>query len=450
MKDIKKIIEKYSALMTDAEDYIWKNPEAGYKEFKTDKYMSDAFERLGYKLERYDGITGFVTYYDTGKAGPTVLVLAELDALYSGAYESADKETGAAHICGHNAQCASVLGVAAALSEHGADFDLSGKVKFCIVPAEEGVDVTWRGELIEKGVISFTSGKTEYIARGLLSDVDAAFMIHLENGEGSYEGGYRFNVGGNGVIRKKIEITGKASHAGGAPWDGINALYAAELILSACNALRETFKESDCIRFHPIITKGGESVNAIPDTVVLESYVRGSNRDGIKAANKKINRAIAGACLSMGATVRIKDSHGSEPRLDDKKLIDLMYSAAAELVGEESCVIDCTWTSSSTDMGDVSALVPSVHAYVDGLRGAIHNRNYKKLDPKKVCENSAALQLLSIVRLLEKGGKACNEIKKNFKSSYSSVEEFITDKKEIGKTREPIIYEGDGVKINLF
>ncbi len=449
MKNIKKIIEKYSELMTDAEDYIWHNPEVGYKEFKTDKYMAEAFEKLGYKLERYEGITGFVTYYDTGKPGPTVLVLAELDALYCSTHESADKETGAVHVCGHNAQCASVLGVAATLIEYGADFGLSGKVKFCIVPAEEGVEIAWRGDLVEKGVISFTSGKTEYIARGLLSDVDAAFMIHLENGEGSYEGGYRFNVGGNGVIRKKIEITGKASHAGGAPWDGINALYAAELVLSACNALRETFKESDCIRFHPIITKGGESVNAIPDMVVIESYVRGSNREGIKVANKKINCAIAGACLSMGATVKIKDSHGSEPRLDDKNLMNLMYGTALELKGEQKCVVDYTWTSSSTDMGDVSALVPSVHAYVDGLRGAIHDRNYKKLDPREVCESSAALQFASIVKLLENGGKACIEIKKNFKSTYSSVEEFINDKKEIGKTREPIIYDGDKVTINL-
>ncbi len=449
MTDYRKIIEKYSSLMTDAEDYIWHNAEIGYKEFKTDKYMSDAFTALGYKIERMGDITGFVSYYDTGKPGPTVLVLAELDALYSEAYESADKDTGAAHICGHNAQCAAVLGVAAALSEHGTDFDLSGRVKFCMVPAEEGVDVTWRNELIEKGIISFTSGKTEYIARGLLSDVDAAFMIHLENGEGSYDGGYRFNVGGNGVIRKKIEITGKASHAGGAPWDGINALYAAELVLSACNALRETFKESDCIRFHPIITKGGESVNAIPESVVMESYVRGSNREGIKAANGKINRAVAGACLAMGATVKIKDSHGSEPRLDDKKLMNLMYGAAVELKGEEKCVIDYTWTSSSTDMGDISALVPSVHAYVDGLRGAIHNRNYKKLDPKEVCENSAALQLASLVRLLEKGGKACAEIKKNFKSLYSSVEEFIEEKKSFAKVRDCIKYNGDNAEIIL-
>ncbi len=449
MKDIKKIIEKYSALMTAAEDYIWHNPEVGYREYKTDKYMADAFVSLGYKIERYEGVTGFVAYYDTGREGPTVLVLAELDALYCSTHESADKETGAAHVCGHNAQCASVLGVAAALMEHGADFGLSGRVKFCIVPAEEGVDITWRSSLIEQGLISFTSGKTEYIARGLLSDVDAAFMIHLENGEGSYEGGYRFNVGGNGVIRKKIEITGRASHAGGAPWDGINALYAAELVLAACNALRETFKESDCIRFHPIITKGGESVNAIPEVVVIESYVRGSNRNGLRAANKRINRAIAGACLAMGAAVKISDSHGSEPRLDDSRLIDLMYGAAAELAGMERCVIDNTWTSSSTDMGDISALVPSVHGYTDGLRGAIHDRNYTRLPPKDVCVSSASLQLASIIKLLEKGGEACLHIKKNFKSPYSSPEEFIADKKEMGKTREPITYITGGVNITF-
>ncbi len=449
MNRCKEIIEKYSALMTDAEDHIWHNAEIGYKEFKTDKYMADAFVSLGYKIERMGELTGFTAYYDTKKPGPTVLVLAELDALLCSGHPDADKATGAAHVCGHNAQCAAILGVAAALMDHGEELDLSGRVKFCIVPSEEGIDMAWRTEQIRKGVITFTSGKPEYIQRGLLTDVDAAFMVHLDNGENLFEGGYRFSVGANGIIRKTIEISGKAAHAGGAPWDGVNALYAAELVLAACNALRETFRERDYIRFHPIITRGGESVNAIPDRLVIESFVRGASGSALKEANKKINRAVAGACLAMGASVMISDLPGAHARNDDKNLIDLMYGAAVETVGEEKTVIDRNWRTSSTDMGDVSALVPSVHAYVDGFRGAAHDKSYGRLPPKEVCQRAAALQLSSIVRLLENGGEKCLEIKRNYKSPYSSVEEYLEEKKALNKKYDCIKYCGGNAEITL-
>ena len=94
-------------------------------------------------------------------------------------------------------------------------------------------------------------------------------------------------------------IKGKAAHAGGKPYEGINALNAAALAVQAVNNLRETFKESDYVRFHPIITKGGDAVNAVPSEVIMQSYVRAASTQALDSANKRINRAISAAAASV-------------------------------------------------------------------------------------------------------------------------------------------------------
>ncbi len=449
MKDVKIAIEKYSELMNRAERYIWNNPEVGYKEFKTNDYMIAEFEKLGYKVARYEGITGFNAYYDTGKEGATVLVLAELDGLYCANHPECDKQTGAVHVCGHNIQCASLLGVAAAIREETINGELSGRVKFGVVPAEEGIELSFRTELIKKGVISFSSGKPECISRGLLDDVDVAFMMHIKDLSEYGDGVYYFNKGSNGVIRKKTIIRGRASHAGSSPWDGINALYAAELSLNAVNALRETFKEEDYVRFHSIITKGGESVNAIPEEVVIESYVRGASPTAIRRANKKINRAITGACLSIGACVTISDMAGSEPLIVDAMLLGVMSDVAKRLVGDDKCTVTTNWEPASTDMGDVSCIVPSVHGYMGGQSGLAHGKDYAVENPAKTCVDSATVQLGTIIELLKDGSKKAYDIKSNFKPIYPSVKDYLAQKKALSQTVDCIEYDGDKIKINL-
>ena len=117
MKNIDRAVEKYRDLILEAERYIWDNPETGYKEFKTSAYMEEKFRELGYELTLADGITGFYTVIDTGREGPEVMVLAELDSVICPSHPAADKTTGAVHACGHNAQCAAMLGIAAALKD---------------------------------------------------------------------------------------------------------------------------------------------------------------------------------------------------------------------------------------------------------------------------------------------------------------------------------------------
>ena len=123
-------VEKNRELILNALDYIWKNPETGYKEVKTSKYLEDEFEKLGYELVKAGDIPGFYTVLDTGKPGPEVLVLGELDSLICETHPEADKETKAVHCCGHAAQAAALLGLAAALKEPGITDGMCGKIAF--------------------------------------------------------------------------------------------------------------------------------------------------------------------------------------------------------------------------------------------------------------------------------------------------------------------------------
>ena len=171
--------------------------------------------------------------------------MGELDALFCNSHPEADPQTNAVHVCGHNAQCAALLGIAAALKEPGALDGMSGKIRLMAVPAEELVEFEFREDLRKQGVIRYLGGKSEFIARGYMDDVDVAFMIHTSSGVRN--GGARVINGHNGFINKHMEFRGKAKHAS-SPYTAINALYAATQAINALNALRETFRERDTVR----------------------------------------------------------------------------------------------------------------------------------------------------------------------------------------------------------
>ena len=178
MSNFNTVVEKYREQMLEAERYIWKNPETGYKEFKTSKYMQEAFEKLVYKVTPAEGITGFYTVIDTGRPGPELLIMAELDSIICPSHPESDPETGAVHSCGHHAQCASLIGIAGALTEKSVLDSLSGRIRLCAVPAEELLEIEYRSELKRKGIIKYFGGKGEFLSRGYFDDVDLGFMVH--------------------------------------------------------------------------------------------------------------------------------------------------------------------------------------------------------------------------------------------------------------------------------
>ena len=437
MEHIVKAIEKHRALILEAERYIWAHPETGYKEFETSKYMENAFEALGYQLTRAEGITGFCTVLDTGRKGPEVLVLGELDSIICRAHPECDPETGAVHSCGHNAQCAALLGIAAALKEPGVTDGMCGRIRLCAVPAEELLEIEYRTELKKQGKIKYFGGKTEFLHRGLFDGVDLAFMVHTSSR-------YAVQGGSVGCLAKRIIYKGKAAHAGGNPWNGVNALYAANCGINAVNALRETFREPDLIRVHPIMTHGGEMVNAIPEVAVLESYVRGKSFDAIARENKKVNRALTGAALSLGAQIEIVDTPGYAPHVNDTGMIRLCHDAAVMAMPGTEFPVSETFSSGSTDMGDLSCIMPIVHPYAGGAVGTSHGNDYRIADPEAACVQNAKWQLCMLKLLLEKNAERAKAILADFTPLFASKEAYLSFVDAMNQSGDRITYHEDG------
>lgn len=441
MEKIIKAVDKHRTMILEAERYIWNNPETGYKEYKTSAYMENKFREFGYEIKKAEGITGFTARIDTGREGPTLLILGELDSIICPAHKESDPDTGAVHSCGHNAQCASLLGIAAALKEEGMLDGLCGKILFCAVPAEELLEIEYRSKLKAEGKIKYFGGKSEFLYRGLFDGVDIAFMVHTSSV-------FSVRLGSVGCLAKNVIYKGKASHAGGAPWNGCNALYAATCGINAVNAIRETFKEPDLIRVHPIITDGGSMVNAIPEIAKLESYVRGSSFEAIESSNKKVNRALIGGALSLGANVEIIDIPGYAPLINDKGMMSVMKDAFKLVEGEELPSSDVMGTG-STDMGDLSCIMPVVHPYAGGASGTSHGSDYQIADPEKACVTNAKWQLAALRLLLENGAQRAKNIIAEFKPMFNSKEEYFAYVDSLNSSGNRISYNFEEEKADI-
>lgn len=437
MQDIAKAVDTHRQLIFDAADFLWKHPETGYREVESSRYLAEQFEKLGYDLVMADGITGFYTVIDTGREGPEVLILGELDSIICPAHECADPQTGAVHSCGHHAQCAALLGIAAALKEEKILDKLCGKIRLCAVPAEELLEIEYRSELRKAGKIKYFGGKSEFLSRGYFDGVDLAFMVHTSNA-------YLVRGGSVGCMAKRIIYKGKAAHAGGAPWRGRNAFYAATCGINAVNAIRETFKEADLIRVHPIMTHGGDMVNAIPETAVLESYVRGRTYDAIVTENKKVNRALCGAALSLGTNIEIIDFPGYAPMVNAQGMIDIARDAAALAIPEENFSVSNVIGTGSTDMGDLSCIMPIVHPYAGGAHGTSHGNDYYVDDIERACVKNAKWQIAMLKLLLENSAERAKKIIADFKPLFASKEEYLAYVDSLNTDGDRITYREDG------
>ena len=335
-------------------------------------------------------------------------------------HPDSDAETGAVHACGHNIQVAAAYGAALGLLHSDAVGHLCGKINFIFVPAEEGIEIEYRMDLRERGIISFLEGKPEFMKRGMFDDVDISFMIHATSGE------KRFYTAesSNGCIAKEIKYIGKAAHAGGNPDKGINALYAATLGISAINSLRETFREDQCIRVHPIITKGGDAVNVIPSDVRMSAYVRGKNLGDIMDASRKVDMALAGGAVSMGAKVEITDIPAFMPMINDSRLMSLAKNSIAGLVNDAD-IGHRAHSTGSTDMGDISMVMPAIHPYIGGVEGSLHGQDYRITDEETAYICSSKILASIAVELLSDKGRKAAEIIRNHKPYFPSIQDYL-------------------------
>jgi amidohydrolase len=429
-------IDKRSEEIICLGEQIRKNPELGFKEIKTARLVEDTFGRLGLSPKAGLAMTG-VRADVTGRAGdgPTFALLGELDALVVTGHPVADPQTGAAHACGHNAQVAGLLGAAMGLLDSRAFDHLAGRVVFFAVPAEEYGDVEWRVAQARAGKLEFLGGKPELLRLGHFDDVDLSMMIHMTSRP--EDGKTGVPVSNNGCIVKTIRYLGKASHAGGAPHQGVNALYAAHIGLAAVNAIRETFRDEDTIRVHPIITHGGSQVNVIPGEVRLETYVRGRTVEAILDANKKVDRAFRAGALALGAKVEIETLPGYMPMTCDATMAKMYRHNMVPIVGEENFK-QIGHRTGSTDMGDLSMVMPVLHPYMGGATGSGHGADYQIVDQKLAYLGTAKALAAMAIDLMADGAAGARDVLKTAKPPMTR-EQYLAFQRGIAR-RE--VYEG--------
>jgi amidohydrolase len=415
--EVRRTLDAHAPELEALARQIFAQPELGFKEHHTAGLVHEWFDKLSLPHTDGIGLTGTRADLQCGSTGPTLAILGELDSLLCWEHPHHDPRTGAVHACGHNAQIAMMLGAALALKQVAPE--LSGKVALMAVPAEEYVELEERLKFREQGQLEFLGGKAEMVRLGAFDDVDLAMMVHVttrpEDGE--------IAVGGtnNGVVAKFVRFLGLTSHAGGAPHQGINALSAARVALAGIDAVRETFKDEDHIRVHPIVTRGGDVVNAIPADVRLEMFCRGASLEAIELAHRKVDRALKAGALALGGSVEITTLPGYLPLSHDPNMIALFRGNAVEVVGASN-VKDKGHGGGSTDMGDISHLIPSVHPYAGGASGAGHGADYRIDDYTRAVINPAKILAMTAIDLLSGNAAEANRIVSDFKPKMTRAE----------------------------
>jgi amidohydrolase len=318
-------IDKRADNLWEISSAIYDDPEIAFKEFNACKLITESLKSVGYFIEI--GIGGLETAFRAtigNDTGPSVAILAEYDAL-----------VGLGHACGHNLIAAAAVGSGMALSPIIPK--LQGQIQIIGTPAEEG-----------------GGGKILLAEAGFFNSVDAAMMFHPADK--------------NMVLRQslassklKIEFFGKASHAAAAPEEGINALDAMILTFNNINALRPTFTSKD--RVAGIILEGGKAANIIPAYTSADFSIRSSTTKRRDVLIDKVIACAQSSAQAIGCKFQYNISPGYKNIIPNKVLAAL-FTSNLESLGRSIADIEPNERMGSTDMGDISHLVPSIHPYL--------------------------------------------------------------------------------------
>ena len=314
-----------SALIAIADD-IFDHPELGYQEVRASKSLGDFLAAHGFSVEH--GVAGlptaFCARYSKGK-GPKIAFLAEYDALPS-----------LGHACGHNLFGTASVAAGIALAREMP----CGTVYVFGTPAEEGA-------------VDNAGGKAVMADAGLFDGIDAALTCHAEG---------RTILQQDLISRAVLEMDfyGKAAHAAGAPEKGVNALSAAVFTVNAINALREHMTSD--VRIHGIIADGGRMINTIPDFTRLQYGVRARHTDTLELMVEKVLNCARGAALATDC--RLEYRHKARPYYTMRHNPTLLEAFAANLTLLDEPYIPHVASSYSTDVGNVSLKIPTIHPYI--------------------------------------------------------------------------------------
>ena len=395
---VDKIIDLNSEEVINLVKDIDLHPELGFQEHRTSNVVAGYLKECSYDVEEGLAITGLKTILKGKQNKYTIAFIGELDGVICKDSPKASPEDGATHTCGHNLQLGILMLVAKALKESGIANQLDGNIAFVAVPAEEYIQLGYRRQLQKEGKIKYLSGKQEFIRLGLFDDIDAAILLHAE--PNSEKASIHLYDTGNGFKLKDVVCKGKTAHAAAAPHEGINALHALIQGINNINAIRDTFLDENHSRIHYIITNGGDNVNSVPSETSLQGYVRSSSIESIDNLSERFDKAFYSAGENFNAKMSVCTSVGYMPLICNQGLNSVFEDNARKYLPEEN-IYHRGHFMASTDLGDLSHIMPVIQPMMGGLKGGLHSPDFEVTDynaaitiPAKIIANTL-IDLLS-------------------------------------------------------
>jgi amidohydrolase len=304
---------------------IHDNPELGFKEEKASAWLADYLEDSGFHAER--GIAGLATAFQAtyGQGSPRIALLAEYDALPK-----------IGHGCGHNIIGVSAVGAAVA-SKFIID-QLGGSIVAMGTPGEEGL-----------------GGKIDMVKAGAFKEIDVAMLVHPNTRNIPNEEFLACST-------LEVEFFGRPAHAAGHPDKGINALDAMILAFTSINSLRQHIRGD--ARIHGIITDGGEAPNIVPAHSAAVFLVRALDYDYLAELKDRVLNCFTGASTASGARLEYKWRDRTYAPMKNNMILAGLFKQNLESLGRQVEAFDPHFGLGSSDMGNVSQVVPSIHATI--------------------------------------------------------------------------------------
>ncbi|KAF0221245.1 MAG: hypothetical protein FD174_383 [Geobacteraceae bacterium] len=359
-KAIEGLVEQRRDELTAIARELYLFPETGLREYRASALLTDLLGKEGFAVER--SIAGLETAFRAvyGTEGPGIAILAEMDAL---------PEMG--HACGHNIIAAAAVGAAVAL-RHSLP---QGAARVIVLgaPAEE------------LGI-----GKVELIRNGYFEGVDFAMMVHPSSKRQ--------------VIKKYLGLAklgftfhGRAAHAAAYPEEGINALDGVIQTFNGINALRQHLRQD--VRVHGIITEGGIAPNIIPERAACHFYVRADDLAEVESVKGRVIACAEGAAKAAGCRLQVDENERVLAPLKINYSFYRLYSAQLAYLGLEESAAPADKNRGSSDIGNVSQVVPTIHPHVPIGQGIhIHCEDFARATVSEqgrmaVLEGAVALAL---------------------------------------------------------
>ena len=322
--EIATAVDRLSSTLIATSRFLHLHPELAYEERESVRHLASLLKAHGFEvIEGVGGLpTAFVAKAGVDHPSATIAFLAEYDALPS-----------LGHACGHNLIATSSIGAALALQPSLSA--LGGRVLLVGCPAEE------------KG-----GGKIALVKAGLFAHVNAALLVHPSN---------RTEIFKNALAMRalRVEFFGKASHAAAAPHLGINALDAVVLAFTNLNALRQQLRQD--ARIHGVITDGGRAPNIIPDYAAARFCIRALDLNYLHDLHRRVVACFEAAAQATGATVAIQEEGEEYHPMKCNRALGALFQANLEALGERVEQTPEDQETGSTDVGNVSQMVPTIH-----------------------------------------------------------------------------------------